>query len=204
MISSLHMLSNHDVVDWKDPSDTESVDEDQEKPGTVFMNSMEATPSWLHNDLTDIFTKPQHPLEQLFDPPKSDISPEKLFSGQYDTLTKRRLSEIISYIPPAASSDEKRLEYPNDIDFLEDLEQGGDVLRLEATYHTNSVPTANIVVNKEIEPSLDSTPVRIKSGNGTQKVAQSCDLSHQKLESLKNVFHGETSITRLKLYLNLT
>jgi hypothetical protein len=198
------MLTNREIVNWKDPTDTESIDEDQEKPGTVFMNSMDVTPSWLQNELPDIFTKPHNPLEQLFYPPTSSLSPEKLFSGQYDTLTKRRLSEIISHIPPASNTAENKLEYPNNIDFLEDVEQFGEnVLRTDS--ERKSLPPTSILDRTEVSTKIVPVPEKARSMNGVpissamQKAVQSSDLSHRKLESLKGIFDEETSITRLKL-----
>lgn len=132
----------------------------QKETGTVYMNSIKDEPGrWANEEFTDLFEQTKLPLQKMFQPPdhrdqinrqKDQITQEKLFGTVHDTLTKTRLSDIMSTIPdfpadhkpnffswpintkgscessgpstiPEPARKDNR-DYPNHIDFLEELD----------------------------------------------------------------------------------
>jgi hypothetical protein len=156
-------------------------------------NDENITPSWVDNEFTDLFAKPLNPLEQLFHPPQSIqisgnlIQNEKFFAEKYDTITKKRLSDIISLLPeptnivntvgvcwsnsgenlvtglkkPDVSVDSH--EYPHDIDFVEDIEHFETNNGYEDSYLNNSE-------SKAYNPETNSFPAKENQLNSQQTV----------------------------------
>ena len=130
--------------------------------------------------LVDLFSP--NPLQQLFQPQTKLVRKEKdqgsflshddLFHVQHDTLTKSRLSELVQEIGnrdpasvfewPSSKRETSPIEYPQDIDFLDELPD------LAPVKHDSHLEGDSII------HQLTSHP----------QDASFLDLSHQNLSSL--------------------
>jgi hypothetical protein len=133
-------------------------DSEHQQLGTMLINSVkEQTLEWNDIEMPDLFKQQSLPLQDLFKKPASNqekpaimeaVSHEKLFDQFHDTVTRKRLSNIMSAIPDVANDQNENIfawpvnrtastsdslamihdkrnhieEYPDDIDFLEPLD----------------------------------------------------------------------------------
>jgi hypothetical protein len=138
-------------------------------------------------ELPDLFINQKHPLERLFETPSKQISKEKLFSGVYDSMTKKRMSDIMETIQKPQFEWPVKKEYPDDIDFLEDGMESTE-LRLNELLAKNESESSSFGIS--ITSSFgDSMPKPRRNGSDKADKADPlptlCDMEDVKAELIK-------------------